>query len=122
MAASKAVYGLSSRLQALANSLNKKPSCPQLSPLQSSPPSLVSVSARRLSRRPSRLPLHLSCIVESMMPFHGAIASARLISSLSSESDSWGLVPQGWSLIPVEIIICSCLNTGNPFLMYVNCI
>jgi len=41
-----------------------------------------------------RLPLQLSC-VESMLPLHSAVASAKLISSLSSESDSWALVPQG---------------------------
>ncbi|MBA0703332.1 hypothetical protein Golax_015661 [Gossypium laxum] len=30
-----------------------------------------------------------------MMPLHNAIASARLISSLASESQTWSLVPQG---------------------------
>jgi hypothetical protein len=30
-----------------------------------------------------------------MLPLHSAVASAKLISSLSSESDSWALVPQG---------------------------
>ena len=41
-----------------------------------------------------RLPVELSCL-ESMMPLHSAIASARLTSSLSIESKCWGLTPQG---------------------------
>lgn len=41
-----------------------------------------------------RLPSELGS-VGSMMPLHSAVASARLISSLSIESQSWGLVPQG---------------------------
>ncbi|KAK8660574.1 hypothetical protein V6N13_051496 [Hibiscus sabdariffa] len=36
--------------------------------------------------------------VGSMMPLHNAIASARLISSLASESQTWSLVPQVWTL------------------------
>ena len=44
----------------------------------------------------NRLPVELSCCL-SMLPLHSAIASARLISSLSVESKSWGLVPQGQS-------------------------
>lgn len=48
-----------------------------------------------------RLPLQLSC-VESMLPLHSAIASATLISSLSSESDSWALVPQGGFGFPFQ--------------------
>ncbi|MBA0731836.1 hypothetical protein Gogos_015959, partial [Gossypium gossypioides] len=50
-------------------------------------------SATRIYRT-SRLPLELSS-VGSMMPLHNAIASARLISSLASESQTWSLVPQG---------------------------
>uniref|UniRef100_A0A2P2J1Z4 Uncharacterized protein LOC103340977 n=1 Tax=Rhizophora mucronata TaxID=61149 RepID=A0A2P2J1Z4_RHIMU len=94
-AASKVVSRLSSRLQPLAFNLNKKPPCPQLFPLQSTSPPLVSVSPSRLSRR---LPLQLSSAVGSMMPLHSAIASASLVSSLPIESDSWALVPQGISL------------------------
>ncbi|XP_031488620.1 uncharacterized protein LOC116256401 [Nymphaea colorata] len=45
----------------------------------------------------SRLPVELSCS-GSMMPLHNAIASALLRSRLASESQSWGLVPQGLSL------------------------
>lgn len=41
-----------------------------------------------------RLPVELSA-VETMMPLHSAVASARLTSSLSIESLNWGLVPQG---------------------------
>lgn len=46
----------------------------------------------------NRLPVELSSCL-SMFPLHSAIASARLISSLSVESKSWGLVPQGLSFI-----------------------
>ena len=42
----------------------------------------------------NRLPLELSS-VETMIPLHNAIASARLVSSLSTDSQSWSLVPQG---------------------------
>ena len=38
----------------------------------------------------------MSCLI-SMMPLHSAIASARLTSVLSVESQSWGLIPQGES-------------------------
>lgn len=41
-----------------------------------------------------RLPVEVRCLV-SMMPLHSAIASARLRSILSAESQSWGLIPQG---------------------------
>ncbi|KAI8568773.1 hypothetical protein RHMOL_Rhmol02G0226300 [Rhododendron molle] len=44
----------------------------------------------------SRLPVEVRCLV-SMMPLHSAIASARLRSILSAESQSWGLIPQGIS-------------------------
>lgn len=56
-----------------------------------------------------RLPLELSC-VGSIMPLHSAIASATLVSSLSSESDSWALVPQGvFCACYVEILIIGCI-------------
>ncbi|KAJ6731474.1 hypothetical protein OIU79_002737 [Salix purpurea] len=60
----------------------------------------VPTTTTRFSRT-SRLPLQLSC-VESMLPLHSAIASATLISSLSSESDSWALVPQGGFGFPFQ--------------------
>jgi len=41
-----------------------------------------------------RLPVELSSL-ESMLPLYSAVASARLVSSLSIESIGWGLVPQG---------------------------
>ena len=41
-----------------------------------------------------RLPAELSCL-ESMMPLHSAIATARLRSILAAESQSWGMVPLG---------------------------
>lgn len=52
-----------------------------------------------------RLPVELS----SMIPLHNAIASSRLVSSLSIESQSWGLVPQGlFFSLP---IFPSCVST-----------
>ena len=47
--------------------------------------------------RDFRLPVELSCLI-SMMPLHSAVASARLRSFLAIESQSWGLIPQGFSL------------------------
>ncbi|XP_030541756.2 protein NUCLEAR FUSION DEFECTIVE 6, mitochondrial-like [Rhodamnia argentea] len=93
MASSKVVSRLSSRLRPLSLKLNHSPPSPP-APLQSS----VSPSSRRFSRAFSRLPLELSGGVESLMPLHSAIASARLQSSLAMESQSWGLVPQGISM------------------------
>ncbi|KAG5225676.1 NUCLEAR FUSION DEFECTIVE protein [Salix suchowensis] len=84
MASLKVVSRLSTRLQPFLFKLNKKPLSAELSSLKS-------------SSLPTQLPLQLSC-VESMLPLHSAIASATLISSLSSESDSWALVPQGVSM------------------------
>ncbi|XP_065848803.1 uncharacterized protein [Euphorbia lathyris] len=93
MASSKVVSRLSSRLQSFTVKVNKKSLSPQLSPLTSSSPSL---STKRHFRS-SRLPVELSC-AGSMMPLYSALASARLVSSLSSDSDSWALVPQGVSM------------------------
>ena len=42
-----------------------------------------------------------SCV--SLFPLHSAIASSRLVSSLSAESMSWGLVPQGHSSLSLYI-------------------
>ena len=45
----------------------------------------------------------------SMMPLHSAIASARLTSVLSVESQSWGLIPQGESLyLPLPFCFFAC--------------
>ncbi|KAK3439170.1 protein NUCLEAR FUSION DEFECTIVE 6, mitochondrial [Eucalyptus grandis] len=94
MASSKVVSRLSSRLRPLSLKLNQSPPCPS-APFQSS----ASASSRRFSRAFSRLPLELSGgAVESLLPLHSAIASARLQSSLAMESQSWGLVPQGISM------------------------
>ncbi|KAJ6435390.1 hypothetical protein OIU84_000561 [Salix udensis] len=105
MASMKVVSRLSTRLQPFLFKLNKKPLSAELSSLKSSSlPTPVSVptTTTRFSRS-SRLPLQLSC-VESMLPLHSAIASATLISSLSSESDSWALVPQGGFGFPFQSI------------------
>ncbi|KAK7319983.1 hypothetical protein RJT34_04712 [Clitoria ternatea] len=84
----KAMSRLSSRLQALSHTKISKPSLS----LHLNPQS-QSASARRISR----LPVELGSW-ESMMPLHSAVASARLVSSLSVESMAWGLVPQGISM------------------------
>ncbi|KAK7358338.1 hypothetical protein VNO77_00265 [Canavalia gladiata] len=94
MASSKVFCRLSSRLQALSHSHNKFTK-PSLS-LHINP---QSASARRLSR----LPVALGSW-ESMMPLHSAVASSRLVSSLSIESLGWGLVPQ-----------VSCCKVAFPF-------
>ncbi|KAM4085151.1 hypothetical protein ACJW30_10G005200 [Castanea mollissima] len=100
MAYSNVVSRLSSRLQPFALKLGKRSLSLELSPLkscsQSQASSSASASAGRFSRI-SRLPLELSS-VETMIPLHNAIASARLVSSLSTDSQSWSLVPQGISM------------------------
>ncbi|XP_010552202.1 PREDICTED: uncharacterized protein LOC104822629 [Tarenaya hassleriana] len=96
MASTKVLGRLSSRMQPLSNKLNKKNAnatvSSLLSPIKSASPAAIT----RLNRS-SRLPLELSSC-GTMFPLHSAIASARLISSLSIESMSWGLVPQGISM------------------------
>ncbi|ESW32321.1 hypothetical protein PHAVU_002G312200 [Phaseolus vulgaris] len=89
MASSKVLCRLSSRLQTLAHNNFTKPSIS----LHSNP---LSLSSRRLSRT-FRLPVELGSL-DSMMPFHSAVASSRLVSSLSVESMGWALVPQGISM------------------------
>ncbi|XP_020220569.1 uncharacterized protein LOC109803416 [Cajanus cajan] len=89
MASSKVLCRLSCRIQALVHNNCTKP-------LLSLHPNPLSLSARRLSRT-SRLPVELGSL-ESMMPLYSAVASARLVSSLSIESPGWGLVPQGISM------------------------
>ncbi|OMO87978.1 hypothetical protein CCACVL1_08619 [Corchorus capsularis] len=84
----KAMSRISSRLQSSPLKFKKT----SLSALQSTSDSSVT----RVSRI-SRLPLELSS-VGPMMPLHSAIASARLVSSLASESRTWSLVPQGISM------------------------
>ncbi|KAJ6295891.1 hypothetical protein OIU78_023839 [Salix suchowensis] len=87
MASLKVVSRLSTRLQPFLFKLNKKPLSAELSSLKSSSlPTQVSVptTTTRFSRSSS------------------AIASATLISSLSSESDSWALVPQGGFGFPFQ--------------------
>ncbi|KAF8407066.1 hypothetical protein HHK36_006191 [Tetracentron sinense] len=96
MSASRVLSRLSACSPSLALKLNKKAISPTISPFKSSSQSQVSVSARRISMM-SRLPVELSSL-GSMMPLHSAIASARLISILSMESQSWGMIPQGISM------------------------
>ncbi|KAH7511935.1 protein NONRESPONDING TO OXYLIPINS 2, mitochondrial [Ziziphus jujuba] len=93
---SKLVSRLSSRLRSFTAKPSKISMAAQPSPLKFSSSSQTSVSSRRIPRV-SRLPLELSSM-GSMMPLHSAVASARLISSLSIVSGSWGLVPQGISM------------------------
>ncbi|KAH1251731.1 hypothetical protein GmHk_05G014538 [Glycine max] len=92
MASLKVMCRFSCRLQSVIAHNHNKFTKPSLSP--------VSLSAPRLSRT-SRLPVELGCL-ESMMPFHSVVASARLVSSLSIESLGWGLVPQELELCCVE--------------------
>ncbi|KAF7154453.1 hypothetical protein RHSIM_Rhsim01G0100500 [Rhododendron simsii] len=94
MASSTVASRLSSRLRPIALlKLHKGNSLSFDAPLLKSVSPSRSSAARRISRS-SRLPVELSCL-ESMMPLHSAIASARLTSSLPLESSSWGLIPQG---------------------------
>ncbi|XP_043725220.1 uncharacterized protein LOC122671837 isoform X2 [Telopea speciosissima] len=96
MAASTILSRLSSRSKSLVLKLHKNSLSPEFSPLKSGCPSQVSNSSRRVHGI-SRLPLELSSL-GSLMPLHSAIASARLTSILSVESQSWGLIPQGISM------------------------
>ncbi|KAJ1393520.1 hypothetical protein SESBI_34883 [Sesbania bispinosa] len=92
MASSNVLCRLSSRLQTLSRNKFTKPSFSL--DLKSTLTPSQSASARRVSLT-SRLPVELGSW-ESMMPLHSAVASARLVSSLSIESLGWGLVPQGY--------------------------
>ncbi|KAI3943279.1 hypothetical protein MKW92_001922 [Papaver armeniacum] len=99
MAASRIFLSrLSLRSPSLSSKIQTIPSIPS-SPLKtafsSASKSQISDSMNRISRN-SRLPVLGSLM--SMMPLHSAIASARLQSILSSESQSWGLIPQGNSM------------------------
>ncbi|CAK9166105.1 unnamed protein product [Ilex paraguariensis] len=85
------------RLSSLSHKLfNAKPTTHSISPLKAISQSPLFASPKRISAV-SRLPVELSCLM-SMMPLHSAIASARLRSFLSVESQSWGLIPQGISM------------------------
>ncbi|CAA7016781.1 unnamed protein product [Microthlaspi erraticum] len=92
MAFTKMLGRFSSRLKPLSQNLcNKNANVSSLPPpVKSASPS----SATNRLNRASRLPVELS----SMLPLHNAIASSRLVSSLSIESKCWGLVPQGISM------------------------
>ncbi|MED6110055.1 hypothetical protein PIB30_039320 [Stylosanthes scabra] len=90
---SKVLCRLSCRLNLLS-----QPKLPKLPSSSSSSSSSLSPSAPRvITRTTSRLPVELGSI-GSMMPLHNAVASARLVSSLCTESQTWCLVPQGISM------------------------
>ncbi|KAF8393385.1 hypothetical protein HHK36_021628 [Tetracentron sinense] len=101
MSASTVLSRLSARVPSLSLKLHKKAISPKVSPFKLSSESQVSVSERRISGI-SRLPLELG----SMMPLHSAIASARLKSILSMESQSWGMIPQGDAFSQMCLISC----------------
>uniref|UniRef100_A0A7N0UTC4 Protein NUCLEAR FUSION DEFECTIVE 6, chloroplastic/mitochondrial-like n=1 Tax=Kalanchoe fedtschenkoi TaxID=63787 RepID=A0A7N0UTC4_KALFE len=96
MAGSRLVGRLCSRLASMSPKMSAISSAPSVPPLKSAARSNASASAKRIFSN-SRLPVELRCL-GSMMPLHSAIASARLTSILSSESQSWGLIPQGNSM------------------------
>ncbi|PIA64935.1 hypothetical protein AQUCO_00100417v1 [Aquilegia coerulea] len=88
------VSRLSNRSPSLGFKLNKTSTATfsSSSPLK---PSQISVSSR--ISMDSRLSLGLRSLV-SMLPLYSAIASARLNSILSMESQNWGMVPLGLSM------------------------
>ncbi|CAM8960577.1 unnamed protein product [Rhodiola kirilowii] len=96
MAASRVFARLPSRISSLSTKFGLSSAATSASPLKSAAKSNASASAKRIFSN-SRLPAELGCL-GSMMPLHSAIASARLKSILSSESQSWGLIPQGNSM------------------------
>ncbi|KAK6919070.1 hypothetical protein RJ641_017492 [Dillenia turbinata] len=102
MASLKCVCRLSSRLQGLFLKTSKSSLSPTTFSLSSS---IFHPSAKRISRI-SRTPVELSCL-ESMMPLHSATASARLTSFLTTESHTWGVVPQG-SAFTLIVISLQC--------------
>ncbi|XP_057959236.1 uncharacterized protein LOC131151825 isoform X2 [Malania oleifera] len=93
MSAFQTVSRLFSRFPYVAHKLNSKSIGPATCSLKTNSQSLLPPSAKRLYQI-SRLPVELSCML-SMMPLHSAIASARLRSFLSVESQSWSLITQG---------------------------
>ncbi|AET05252.2 hypothetical protein MTR_8g103300 [Medicago truncatula] len=113
----KALCRLSFRLQSLVHNTNtKQPSLSLHLNLKLKP---QSATVPRVSLT-SRLPVELSSL-ESMLPFYSAVASARLVSSLSIESLGWGLVPQviaEWKELITMLLFftgssSSLLNTGE---------
>ncbi|KAK2439407.1 hypothetical protein P8452_34891 [Trifolium repens] len=87
----KVLSRLSCRLQTLVHNNNNKLTTKQ------SPFSIKLKPQSASVPRVSRLPVELGCL-ESMLPLYSAVASARLVSSLSIESLGWCLVPQGISM------------------------
>ncbi|KAH9602973.1 hypothetical protein KSS87_020179 [Heliosperma pusillum] len=84
------------RLSNIGCKLKSVSSLPNLlkSPVSASP------SPMRISRR---LPVESSCLM-TMLPLHSAIASARLQSVLSVDSQSWCLVPQVSAGVPSKLV------------------
>ncbi|KAJ8432395.1 hypothetical protein Cgig2_009997 [Carnegiea gigantea] len=69
--------------------------------------SQASASPNRIPRiSNSRLPVETSCLL-AMFPLHNAIASAKLQSLLSVDSQSWCLVPQEYEMDPQKDYICA---------------
>uniref|UniRef100_A0A0E0LB83 Uncharacterized protein n=1 Tax=Oryza punctata TaxID=4537 RepID=A0A0E0LB83_ORYPU len=83
-----------SRVLARAVSASLRRSLAASSAAPSSP--LLTASSRRASSL-HRLPSVCGGLL-SVMPLHSAVASARLRSAISPESQSWGVVPQGVAL------------------------
>ncbi|VVA97525.1 unnamed protein product [Arabis nemorensis] len=92
MAFSRMLGRFSSRIKPLCQNLSNKNANVSSSLPSSVKSASPSSSTSRSLNRSSRLPVELS----SMIPLHNAIASSRLVSSLSIESKSWGLVPQDY--------------------------
>uniref|UniRef100_A0A0D9WQM2 Uncharacterized protein n=1 Tax=Leersia perrieri TaxID=77586 RepID=A0A0D9WQM2_9ORYZ len=88
MAASPVV--LRSRVLARAASASLRRSLAANSAAPSTP--LLAASSRRASSL-HRLPSVCGGLL-SLMPLHSAVASARLQSAISPESQNWGIVPQ----------------------------
>ncbi|XP_038985017.1 uncharacterized protein LOC103696072 [Phoenix dactylifera] len=87
---------VSARTISMALRPSKKAIQFEISQSTSSSCSQISSPRRRISCI-SRSATCSSCLV-SMLPLHSAIASARLRSVLSAESQSWGMIPQGISM------------------------
>ncbi|KAF5951650.1 hypothetical protein HYC85_009594 [Camellia sinensis] len=64
---------------------------------KSTPPSPFSSSSRPIPFSASRV-VSMLASVESMMPLHSAIASARLKSNIAVDSSCWSLLSEGFAI------------------------